>query len=99
MKEIILNGRLLTTKNRMYDQFDEVFDLPEYFGNNLDALWDVLNETSEPMTIHFTYVTKFLEETGTYGESVLRFFRELEEKNKHVKVYYYLKDYEKEMEE
>ena len=99
MREIILDGRLLTTKNRLYEQLDEVFDFPEYFGNNLDALWDVLTDKTEPMTIHFTYVTKFLEEIGTYGDHVLHFFRKLEEKNEHVKVYYYLKESEKEIEE
>lgn len=97
MKEVFLDGRLLTTKNRLYEQLDEVFELPDYFGKNLDALWDVLNERDEPITIHFIYVTKFLEKMGTYGENVLRFFRKLDQKNEHVKVYYYLKDYKKEI--
>lgn len=99
MKEVILDGRLLTTKNRFYEHLDESFEFPDHFGKNLDALWDVLNEETEPFTIRFIYVTKFLEDMDGYGESVLRFFRKLDQKNEHVKVYYYLKDYIKEIEE
>lgn len=38
-----------------YYQFVEQFELPEHFGNNLDAVWDVITsgEIPLPVTIEF----------------------------------------------
>lgn len=36
-----------------YDQFAAQFDLPEYFGRNLDALYDVVSgDLKLPLSIH-----------------------------------------------
>ena len=89
MKEVILDGRLMTTKNRLYEYLEEAFDLPDYFGKNLDALWDVLNEETESVTLHFTYVQKFLEEMDGYGEQVIRMFTSLNQLNDQYEVKFY----------
>ncbi len=89
MKEVILDGRLLTTKNRLYDAFEEAFHLPDHFGRNLDALWDVLNEETEPTVIHFTHVHKYLEEMDGYSEQVIRMFTTLDQLNDQYEVKFY----------
>ena len=43
MKQYILNGQTMSTREAAYDESARVLDLPAYFGRNLDALWDELS--------------------------------------------------------
>ena len=47
MKKHILNLRTCTDREALYDAVVSVFDFPDYFGRNLDALYDCLTELSE----------------------------------------------------
>ncbi|MDO4198749.1 MAG: barstar family protein [Erysipelotrichaceae bacterium] len=40
-----------------YDYLNELFSFPEYFGNNLDALYDVLSE-KESFGVIYSDITK-----------------------------------------
>lgn len=40
----ILNGQNMKTYDGLYDEFTHVFKFPEYFGRNLDALDECLND-------------------------------------------------------
>lgn len=42
MKEIILDFSRIKTYRELHEHFKTVFDLPDYYGRNLDALWDCL---------------------------------------------------------
>ena len=42
MKQIIFDFSTLADRDAFYHQFAQQFQLDEAFGNNLDALWDVL---------------------------------------------------------
>jgi RNAse (barnase) inhibitor barstar len=44
MKRCILDGDVLVDVSEVYRQFAATFDAPEHFGNNPDALWDLLTE-------------------------------------------------------
>ena len=44
MERITLNGAQMTDRAAMHDQLAAAFSLPEYYGRNLDALWDCLSE-------------------------------------------------------
>ena len=48
MQTIYLDARRLINKDEAHDYLKEQFSLPEYYGNNLDALYDCLTEL--PMT-------------------------------------------------
>ena len=54
IKRIHLDARRMKDRQAVYDYFSEVFDFPEYFGKNLDALYDCLSEVSEPTEIEIT---------------------------------------------
>lgn len=89
MREIEIDGRMITSKNRLYEKLDNEFNFPDHFGKNLDALWDVLNESNEQMTIHVTYVSKLIEQMDGYGENILQFFQSLHQLNTNYTVYFY----------
>ncbi len=40
--EIKLNGKIILTEYYFHNQIAKLLKLEEYYGNNLDALWDVL---------------------------------------------------------
>lgn len=47
MKEIILDGNILSEKETAHDYVKQMLELPEYYGNNLDALYDCLTELQD----------------------------------------------------
>lgn len=52
MKQIIFDFSTLADRDAFYHQFAQQFQLDEAFGNNLDALWDVLTgEIELPVNI------------------------------------------------
>jgi ribonuclease inhibitor len=43
MRRCTLDGKTIRSLDDLYDQLSIRFSLPEHFGRNLDALWDVLS--------------------------------------------------------
>ena len=43
IKRCTLDGKTIGSLDDLYDQLSPWFPLPEHFGQNLDALWDVLS--------------------------------------------------------
>ena len=74
-----INGNYIKSRDALYDRLTEKLQLPDYFGRNLDALFDVL---TDPDVIRGrTYLTvidtpTLIENLGDYGE---RFIRTLED--------------------
>ena len=50
-KRIRLDASRLTNREDMSDYMKQAFEFPEYFGRNLDALKDCLEEVSEETDI------------------------------------------------
>jgi ribonuclease inhibitor len=47
MRQCTLDGRTIRSLDDLYDQLSTPLSLPEHFGRNLDALWDVLSTDVE----------------------------------------------------
>ena len=55
MKQVTFDFEKIESIDDFYRKAVEKMDLPDYFGNNLDALWDSLTGGIElPMDIRFT---------------------------------------------
>lgn len=89
MKILRLNGHMMRTKTSMYNHIAAVFSLPSYFGNNLDALWDVLSDIDEPTLIEFTQIKYILKYLDGYGVKILEIFQLLETYNENISVHFY----------
>lgn len=58
MKEFVFDFDRIGTEQDFYKIAAQQLHLPEYFGNNLDALWDVLTGGIDlPVNIRFTNLT------------------------------------------
>lgn len=82
MKIVILDAKKMLEKEKMHEYFAKKFDLPEYYGRNLDALFDCLCEINEPTLIKLKN-ENFLD-SGT-KESLTRLFRDIRNENDLVK--------------
>ena len=82
MKIVILDAKKMLEKEKMHEYFAKKFDLPEYYGRNLDALFDCLCEISEPTLI------KLKNEDALQGdtkESLTKLFYDVCNENEMVK--------------
>ncbi|WP_103629201.1 barstar family protein [Campylobacter concisus] len=82
MKIVILDAKKMAEKENMHEYFAKKFDLPEYYGRNLDALFDCLCEINEPTLIKLKN-EEFLDDSAK--ESLIRLFRDVCNENELVK--------------
>lgn len=73
---MILDGKNMTTRSDAHDEIARVLELPDYYGRNLDALWDLLGEKQWQITL--INVSEMIEGLGVYGEKLVQTFREAE---------------------
>lgn len=52
MRIIELNGCFLQRSQEGHCYLKQMMDFPDYYGNNLDALYDLLTEIKGPVEIH-----------------------------------------------
>ncbi|MBE6949561.1 MAG: ribonuclease inhibitor [Ruminococcaceae bacterium] len=48
---VVLDGCMMQDRNSAHDHIKTQLDFPDYYGRNLDALYDLLTERGEPLTI------------------------------------------------
>lgn len=57
-RNVSFDFRKIHTFEDFYCQFAQQFSLPDWFGHNLDALWDMVSAGIElPVTITFSHMT------------------------------------------
>jgi ribonuclease inhibitor len=71
----------------LHEYFKKVFDLPDYYGHNMDALWDCLYYSFEfPTTIVLKSITAIPEEMQEAVEIMLELFDDLQREDQKVTV-------------
>ena len=70
MKKVILDGEQLCNRENAHTYLQEMLGFPEYYGKNLDALYDCLTELQD-----LYIVIKRPEEENDYFKRVLRVFK------------------------
>lgn len=80
MRKIMIDGRDFENIEVLHDVLKDKLDFPNYYGRNLDALWDCLTGWVDlPLTlvlINFEFSKKFL---GSYADDVLEVLQEAQE--------------------
>ena len=70
MKQITLNGNVLANAAKVHDYLMEMLEFPEYYGKNLDALYDCLTDLEN---VEITITAP--EENGAIYQRILRIFK------------------------
>jgi ribonuclease inhibitor len=78
---IILDGALVTDRATLHDLLAEKFDFPDYYGRNLDALYDLLTEDGHPRKILLRGSAEVEAQLGGYGIAFLETLRQAAEEN------------------
>ena len=86
MNRIILNGRRMITRDVTHAYLKRKFNFPDYYGRNLDALWDLLSTIAKETEIIVVNAHCTPEKLGKYGHSLLKVFEDLNEESGRVKV-------------
>ena len=79
MNLVILDGEKITSKEQLHRHLAWSLDLPEWYGNNLDALYDCLCEMP-PCRVIFVNAY-IMEQPGNYGQALLDTFFDAAESN------------------
>ena len=68
--QVILAGKLMVNRAAVHNQLQERLELPDYYGRNLDALFDLLTEWAEPLEILFVRWGMVEANLGLYAEAL-----------------------------
>jgi ribonuclease inhibitor len=79
MKQYRFNGSKIRSLDDLYDRMSALIDLPEHFGHNLDALWDVLStDVKGPFEIIWKHADNSKKLMGKDFDRAVKLFQELE---------------------
>ncbi|MCF6466035.1 barstar family protein [Clostridium sp. Cult2] len=84
MIKVTLDGKQMKTKETVHLYMKNALNSEEYYGNNLDALYDVLSTYSEPIEIVLINKDKLIENLGHYGKSLIKLLEDVEEENTNI---------------
>ena len=78
---IVLDAKKMVRKKETHEYLQQMVDLPEYYGKNLDTLYDVLTEQSEGWVIVFSSASVPETTMGKYMKSLRRMCAAAAEEN------------------
>ena len=76
MKAYVLYGARMTDRAAAHAHLRQALDLPDYYGENLDALYDCLTELGPEAQITLVGSEALLEQLGDYGKKLLATLRD-----------------------
>ncbi len=84
MKKIILDGKCMQDKETLHLYLKSKLNVQEYYGSNLDALWDVLSNYDLKTTFYLTNKEEMLEGLSDYGEALIQVFSDATQENSNI---------------
>ena len=85
-KRLTLNAKRMTTREQAHAHLKERLRLPDWYGNNLDALNDCLGEIGEPTRIIVRYAPALEATIGDYGARIIRVLEQAAQENKNITI-------------
>ena len=86
MRKIVIPADNFSTEEELQDFLQEAFGFPDYYGKNLDALYDCLSELDEKVRIEVSGAIGDEENLGEYGERFLTVLEEASKDNEDIKL-------------
>lgn len=83
---VILDGSRMTDREALWDYLKENLPVHDYFGRNLDALYDELTEYRKPLTIKMVGREQMKVFLGRYGEMLIDTFLDAAKENGYLDV-------------
>ena len=83
---VVIDGKNIKDKATLHAYLKEQCNFPEYYGNNLDALYDVLTERSEPLEIRVEHAEELKEILCGYGDAFIETLQDAAAENKNLTI-------------
>lgn len=84
MKIVELDGRKMDSIQNTHTYLKESMELPEYYGENLDAMYDVLSDISENTFVFVLNSQQMRKSLGDYSARMEQVWEDLAQSNKHL---------------
>ena len=81
MKIAYLSGKNIADRAALHTSIASQLDFPQYYGRNLDALYDLLSTVSEPTCIVIDDDKTLSDNLGDYYEKLLRVLEDAQAAN------------------
>jgi ribonuclease inhibitor len=81
MKTCIIDGAQITDRRELHRILAEELDFPEWYGNNLDALYDCLTDGQEEVQIAILHEEELKQRLGMYAQRFLTVLERASEEN------------------
>lgn len=88
MTTVVIDGGLMTSREAAHDLLAARLGLPEYYGRNLDALYDALTERGEPTRLVVLHREELVDFLGGYGRALLETLEDADRANPTLEVLY-----------
>lgn len=75
MKIRLLDFISIDTKEEFHKYVKKEMEFPEYYGENLDALYDILTDSSSTI-LYLKNQDNLIEKLGDYGQSIIETFKD-----------------------
>lgn len=85
MKYVILDGKKMTNVEESHKYLKKKLLFSDYYGENLDALWDELSTIAEPVQIELINVIMLNNNLKIYAKNLIDLFNEASLENKQIK--------------
>ncbi|MBQ3405263.1 MAG: barstar family protein [Oscillospiraceae bacterium] len=72
MRTAVLDGSEIFDREQLHDELQEKLELPEWYGRNLDALYDCLTDIAEKLEIRLINRDALEEHLGNYAERLVQ---------------------------
>lgn len=83
-RHVKLNGARMKSIQKAHKHISRKLSFPSYYGNNLDALYDMLCTIGEPTEITIKNVSRLRFKLGDYAEPLLKTFADARSSNSNI---------------
>lgn len=83
--KIVIDGRTIDSRESLHSYIAETLEFPEWYGNNLDALYDCLSDINEETEIELINRDEFDSTFGKYARAFERVMRDVSMENENIK--------------
>jgi len=81
MKEITINCTEINSRYQLHEKLAKLLDFPEWYGRNLDALYDLLTEIPTDVLITITHFSELENNLGHYAVLVKKVISDAAKEN------------------
>ena len=84
--KLILDGEKIANQEELHKQMEQTLDFPEWYGGNLDALYDCLTELMQEVDICIQNPDALRQNLGDYAGKVLTVLQDAANANINISV-------------